>query len=80
MVYKIRCLGCPNAYVGETSQFLRATVSQHRKDGQKQKNHATLSTYALETVHTFDFESVYIIGREENMRKRWTLEIVGMLG
>ena len=79
VVYKIPCLGCPNVYVGETSQRLQARVSQHNSDVQNQKNHTALATHAVEMGHVFDFQAASIVGRENNMKKRKTLEAFNII-
>jgi hypothetical protein len=75
-VYNIPCLGCPNVYVGETTQLLRSRVYKHKRDVQnlKNQNPSLLSCPQNGTCLRLCGDS--IDGWEENTKNRKTLEVV----
>jgi len=73
-VFKAPCLNCPGVYIGETSQLLKKRMFQHMHKILKSK----ISVHALpfSVDHNFNFDSISILGREKNDRKRKILKML----
>lgn len=65
--------------MGETSQYLKSRVSQHKSDIRNGHHHTALATHALEKGHVFNFADAGIIGRESNNKKRKIAEVINII-
>lgn len=74
VVYKIPCLNCNHAYIGETGKFSRR-IKDHQRDV-KNKKHATnaLAGHAHDTGHQIDWGNASILSKERNLTTRLLLE------
>ena len=78
VVYKVPCLECDKYYIGTTKNKLSARIKQHIADCRLSRAHipnrTALSSHHFATGHAFDFESVQILDRESNTKKRYFSE------
>lgn len=74
-VYKVPCLGCQSCYIGQTSQWLKHRLSQHRSDCRLGKRSCALANHTAEKDHNFDFDNVKILDSDTNYKKRLFLEM-----
>ena len=79
VVYSVPCLGCPKVYVGETSQYLKSRISQHKHDVKSRRTSTALACHTLDMGHQFDFDNVCVVGREDNGSKRKILEVINIV-
>ena len=73
-VYKINCESCPNAYIGETGRNVSMRMNEHKKDIEKKKDTSQIYQHIGATGHTFDFDGVKILHKNQNMTTRRILE------
>uniref|UniRef100_A0A8D8LXS3 GIY-YIG domain-containing protein n=1 Tax=Cacopsylla melanoneura TaxID=428564 RepID=A0A8D8LXS3_9HEMI len=74
IVYKLDCNDCNSSYIGESGQFLKKRMYQHKYDIKNEKTSTALSAHAFENNHNFNFDEVKIIRKEDHYKKRKTLE------
>jgi hypothetical protein len=72
LIYNIPCSECDLSYVGQTSQYLKKRIDQHKKSTQR----TAVFIHKEEENHTLDFDSVEILQREPQKRKREFLEML----
>jgi hypothetical protein len=74
LVYKVDCQNCsdPSAcYYGETSQFLKKRMNQHKYGINRNNNqHSALCDHSISLNHSFDFENAKIVHRCDGRFKR----------
>ncbi|XP_044766925.1 uncharacterized protein LOC123322908 [Coccinella septempunctata] len=70
LIYKINCGDCDKVYVGQTTQYLKSRVDQHRRDCLRSKESTALSAHARMCEHNFDFDNVEILDFEKNWFRR----------
>ncbi|XP_044582971.1 uncharacterized protein LOC123263989 [Cotesia glomerata] len=79
VIYKINC-SCGLCYIGQTKQYLKKRVYQHRysceEKNRDKENQTTLAAHHFHSNHNFDFENVKIIDSESNWWKRNISEMV----
>ena len=75
VIYELSCLGCQGRYVGQTSQWLRQRVTQHKSDCRLGKNSCAVVEHTQKTGHNFDFTNVKILEHENNYKSRLFLEM-----
>ncbi|KAK9876918.1 hypothetical protein WA026_015953 [Henosepilachna vigintioctopunctata] len=66
----------PGKYIGQTQQWLKSRVSQHRSDCNIGKNSCALVQHHKKTGHNFDFENVDILDHENRYASRLFLEML----
>lgn len=80
-IYDIKCKKCNVHYIGQSKQYLKNRIKQH-KDSTKNRNLAdeyfktALAEHTLKNLHNFDFEEITILHKEENPQKRNILEMI----
>jgi len=78
VIYKINCLDCNSAYIGQTDQHIRKRFDQHRNALRRGdiKNSA-LTQHFISTKHSrFDFNNHNILDHEPHYRRRLFKESV----
>lgn len=74
LVYSIPCGNCSKVYIGQTKQYLKNRLSQHKYDCRLtnlyNSDKTSLATHHFTTGHNFDFENVKIVDMETNHIKR----------
>ena len=75
MVYEIPCLGCSGTYAGQTKQWLKQRITQHRSDYRLAKNSSALALHHINTGHGFDFNNAKILERDSNYYSRLFLKM-----
>ncbi len=74
LVYEVTCF-CGKKYVGETRQYLKRRISQHRGDVDSDKDFVSaLSQHIRDYKHTFSLDTARILHREINHDRRRILE------
>jgi len=80
LVYKIPCHNCPKCYVGSTKQYLKNRVYQHSYDcreyNRNKPEKTALAQHHFSTGHSFNFDEVSILDRENNYFKRCLGEMI----
>jgi len=64
LVYRVPCFNCPKYYVGETLQYLRSRIYQHKRDVEKKNESTALAEHAASQKHVFDFHNISILAHE----------------
>ncbi|XP_046588309.1 uncharacterized protein LOC124293079 isoform X2 [Neodiprion lecontei] len=79
VVYKIPC-SCGLCYVGQTKQYLKNRIYQHRNSCRNVKildeNKTALAAHYFDSGHGFDFDKAKILDLENNWLKRSVSEMV----
>lgn len=77
-VYRISCRHCDGCYVGQTQQWLKQRITQHRSDYRIGKNSCALVKHCQETGHSFsfEFEDINVLEVNSNYRNRLFLEML----
>ncbi|XP_044764407.1 uncharacterized protein LOC123320972 [Coccinella septempunctata] len=72
VVYKIPCLDCDRSYIGQTRQYLKDRIKQHKYDTKNinNKEKTALTYHVFGEGHNFNFEEVEILDVESNGYKR----------
>ncbi|XP_044757911.1 uncharacterized protein LOC123316054 [Coccinella septempunctata] len=78
VVYKIPCANCNKCYIGQTKQYLRDRMKQHKYDSENiaNFNKTALTLHQMTTGHKFNFEDVKILDREEVGYRRNISEMI----
>lgn len=81
VVYKISCDGdgqnsCNKSYVGQTKNYLRTRITQHKSDlrNPPRGEISALVAHFADNGHTPNFDDVKILSKEQNYGRRITLE------
>lgn len=78
LIYKIDCRTCDSCYVGQTKQYLKRRIQNHKQDcAEKYRNKrekTALATHHFDLQHEFDLEEVTILDFQRNLGKRLILE------
>lgn len=78
VVYKIPCNNCDVHYIGQTKQYLKNRISEHKRDCNisKSDNPKTgLSKHHFDSGHHFDFQATKVLDNQVNFQKRLFLEM-----
>lgn len=78
VIYRIPCGECECSYIGQTKQYLKSRVSDHKRDcnlSNIENPKTGLAKHHFEEGHTFDFDEIRILDSETNWRKRLFLEM-----
>lgn len=78
VVYKLDC-SCNKSYIGQTKQYLKSRIDQHKRDIRNGNSNTGLSEHVFETGHSIDWKNVKIIDREDNDHKRRFLEMAHII-
>ena len=81
MIYSFACNDCAGVYIGQTGQKLKNRIKQHISDRNSKtlKVNSTAAYQHSKTLnHTFDFVNTRILTKENNLRKRLTLEAINI--
>jgi len=80
IVYKIDCMNCQKCYIGQTSQWLRNRLRQHKGDctdkNKYKLNKTGLSQHRFFENHVFNFDNVKILASERQYNKRLVKEMI----
>ncbi|XP_044755187.1 uncharacterized protein LOC123314131 [Coccinella septempunctata] len=78
VVYKIACQNCHKCYVGQTKQYLKERIRQHKRDCEDVANYnkTAVTHHQMTTGHKFDFDNVEILDREKNGYRRNISEMI----
>lgn len=75
LIYKINCQICDATYVGETSQYVRKRLNQHKYYIRKNNElHSKACYHTLHTGHPFDYDNFKILFHENQWYKRLIIE------
>lgn len=89
LVYKINCNGdgtnnCQKVYVGTTKTKLKTRLASHKSDlnavNKPLSQKTALAAHCAVTGHRPDFKNVDVLMSERNYRKRYTLEMLSIVG
>lgn len=75
VIYKIPCLECRGCYIGQTSQWLKQRITQHKSDCRVGKNSCAVAEHFQKTGHQFNYDEVKILKQENNYKSRLFLEM-----
>lgn len=75
VVYSLPCSGCNGCYIGQTGQWLRQRVTQHKSDCRTKKNTCAAVEHHINTGHEFDYTEIKILGKENKYKNRLFLEM-----
>lgn len=81
VIYKIPCVSCNRCYIGQTGRYMKQRIYEHKNDCKNyltKQNPTALVEHKINTGHSFDFENVSIIGRQNNYRKRLLHEMIAI--
>lgn len=75
VVYEIPC-SCNKVYIGQTSQYLKKRLSDHRGDIKRGEENTGLSSHVINSnfTHNMQWDKVKILAKEPNLEKRSYLE------
>lgn len=76
VVYKINCKDCDATYVGETKRKLSTRINEHYKNSLKDDKEFVINDHMNKLNHTFNFNNVEILDRDNNWRTRTISEVV----
>ena len=75
VVYQIPCT-CNKVYIGQTSQYVKERVSNHKTDVKKGNDNTGLAQHILngDTSHNMQWDKIQILEKESDLNKRSHLE------
>lgn len=81
VIYKINCKGCDSCYIGQTKQYLKNRVYQHKYDCNitninKTEKTALAHHHFDSENHNFNFDEIRIMDKENNWYKRNISEMI----
>ena len=76
VVYKLECSDCNACYVGETGRLLKERKLEHQKDVRNGSALSNVFQHTSASSHSFNFNEMKVLDREECKRKRKMLESV----
>ena len=78
VIYDVPCGGCNKHYIGQSSQWLKKRLGQHKNDIRTGRDVCALGAHALHNKHTFNFDQAKIVARavEKSRFGRNFLEMV----
>lgn len=78
IVYQFDCLECNSIYIGETKQYIKKRISQHKNSCKHTflGNDSALSLHSKNNNHHFNYDDFKILAREKDDRKRKTKEAI----
>ena len=76
-MYKLNCLDCDKCYIGQTKQYLKNRIKNHKQSVRNSSTVVTaLSNHAKENMHKFNFEEPEILCSEQHYKKRNIMEMI----
>jgi hypothetical protein len=71
VVYQVPCLGCAQIYIGNTIQYVKKRMSNHRTGiSNINPDYSALMTHSLENPsHVIDFANVCVLDRKSRQKK-----------
>ncbi|CAG9828373.1 unnamed protein product [Diabrotica balteata] len=75
VVYSIPCKNCNKKYIGHTERHLKNRIISHKSDCRLHHDRCSLALHVVNEGHQMDFESVEVLERETNYKKRLFLEM-----
>lgn len=81
LVYSIPCNNCNSVYIGQTKQYLKTRLNQHKLSIKHKlltphKPNTALSDHSIDNLHNFNFNNTKILHFEPNLNKRLFLESI----
>lgn len=58
VIHRTPCVGCEGCYIGQTSQWLKQRVTQHKSDCRLGTNSCVLVEHHLRLGHNFDYHNI----------------------
>ena len=91
-VYRIPCMSCPKAYVGESGRKLGVRIKEHQKEVEdtlqvaytraqrlasiSEVHKSAIADHTAQENHLIDWDSAKILDREEHRPTRWIKEAI----
>jgi len=76
VVYKINCMHCDKAYIGQTKRHLETRIKEHRSNIKKPTgSYSVVTNHRLSENHDFKWDEPTILHKENNRRKREIAEM-----
>lgn len=79
LVYNIPYFNCNKYYVGQTSQWVRDRLVQHKSDSRIGKNSCALVQHSMNEDFSFNYQATHILNIETNYKKPLFLEMVNTI-
>jgi hypothetical protein len=78
VVYQVPCFGCAQVYIGNTIQYVKKRMGNHRTGiTNKNPDYSALVRHSLENPsHVIDFANVGVLDKEHRQKKREVLEML----
>lgn len=81
VIYRVPCNVCNGVYIGQTGRYLKTRMSEHKRSIRPNnlintKNKTALAEHFEEKQHDINFNSVAILGRQNNYKKRLVNEMI----
>lgn len=81
IIYQINCNNCPSVYIGQSKQYLKDRIYQHKNSIKKCLSsplfpNTALTDHAIHSFHNFDFINPIILHKEINYNNRLILEMI----
>jgi hypothetical protein len=70
IIYSIPCKDCDKNYIGQTCQYLKNRISQHKTSIKTKNQICALADHAITNSHSFRFEEAKILDTEPVLSKR----------
>lgn len=74
VIYRIPCLECSDAYLGQTSRYLKIRINEHKRsikhNNNSSQNRTALAEHSITKCHYPDFTNTAIVGKQSNLSKR----------
>lgn len=78
IVYSVPCKDCEMIYVGQTKQWIKTRLSQHRSDIKLNKKTCALAIHANTKLHNINFDDFKILDKEIHYKTRLFLETINI--
>ncbi len=74
VLYRIPCLECPSAYVGQTGRQFTTRMKENQSAVRRQDENSLLALHCLTTGHAFDWTRASVVGNGTTKRIREFIE------
>jgi Reverse transcriptase (RNA-dependent DNA polymerase) len=79
VVYKVNCQDCDLIYIGNTMQYLKTRIGQHKTAVKnKNKDHSALAEHAIDSKHNIDWLNYNVVKTENKLKTRQFLEMINI--
>jgi hypothetical protein len=79
VVYKVNCQDCDLVYIGNTMQYLKLRIGQHKSAVRnRNKDHSALAEHAIDNQHSIDWINYDIVTNENRLKARQVLEMINI--